>query len=90
MSSSSGYEPVSNQYTSYRPISSIDFRLSRWEGPSSISSRIGFGNVLVNGTVVLIIIGLAGLFPSTSLSHPVQSGRLQLDWTVGKGLKRSR
>jgi hypothetical protein len=59
MSSNSGYEPVSNRYTSHRPISSIDFRLSQWEGPSSIPSRIDFGTVPVNGTVVLKFIGLA-------------------------------
>jgi hypothetical protein len=58
MSSSSGYEPVSNRYTLSLPIVSISLRLpDRWDS-APIPCRIGFGIVWVNGTVVLKIIEL--------------------------------
>jgi hypothetical protein len=58
MSSSSGYKSVSNRYTPPCPIFSISLRLPRRVEQCSIPCRIGFGTVLVNGTVVLRIIGL--------------------------------
>jgi hypothetical protein len=62
MSSSSGDEPVPNQYTPPLPAFSISFRLPGSWDSARTRVRIGFATVRVNGTVVLNFIGPAALF----------------------------